>query len=175
MPVPKMGFQYRASRKKEAKKRSKNSQGEDCVEVRYCDIPGMSKEVLRNMGNAKFRTVKVPEKKFKDLEERYPDPVASDNESIVSVDSDLSPNTNPNTTPLRNPESDPVCATGSRLAQAVVPAGEDQGEGRGEGKVHLVCVLEQYHQEVALQESFENNPEPEPASPPFNSSGEEAE
>ena len=62
-----MGFKYRASRKKEAKKRSKNSKGEDCVEIRYCDIPGMSKEVLRNMGNAKYRPVKIPDYKYKDL------------------------------------------------------------------------------------------------------------
>ena len=57
MPAPKMGSQYR--KKKEAKKRSKNRKGEECVKIRYCDIPGMSKEVLRNMGNAKYRPVKL--------------------------------------------------------------------------------------------------------------------
>ena len=87
LPAPKIGIQVRASRKKEAKKRSKNSNGEECVEIRYCDIPGMSKEVLRNMGNAKYRPVKLTYDKFKDLEERYN--VASDVESVVSADLSL--------------------------------------------------------------------------------------
>jgi hypothetical protein len=88
-----MGIQYRASRKKEAKKRPKNSKGEGCVEIRYCDIPGVSKDVLRNMVNAKYRPVKLAYDKYKDLEERCN--VASDAESVVSADFSLLPNPNP--------------------------------------------------------------------------------
>ena len=128
--VPKMGFQYRASRKKEAKKRSKNSKGEDCVEVRYCDIPGMSKEVLRNMGNAKYRPVKLPYYKYKDLDERYN--VASDNESIVTVDSDLLPNTNPESE--SNPDPEPSAGLPSGLFPGETADGEGAGEGKGKGE-----------------------------------------